>query len=72
MLKTIGLEQIQAQGLEGLTFDLLRRKTYNEPFFVSETKTPKSRQLIPVSLPFSKDPPGLVLTTLPPKASHSP
>ncbi|XP_058418009.1 protein HEATR9 [Diceros bicornis minor] len=32
MLKTIGLEQIQAQGLEGLTFDLLRRKTYNEPF----------------------------------------
>ncbi|XP_026943211.1 protein HEATR9 [Sagmatias obliquidens] len=33
MLKTIGLEQIQAQGLEGLTFDLLRRKTYNEPFF---------------------------------------
>ncbi|XP_007447114.1 PREDICTED: uncharacterized protein C17orf66 homolog [Lipotes vexillifer] len=33
MLKTIGLEQIQAQGLEGLTFDVLRRKTYNEPFF---------------------------------------
>ncbi|XP_039078562.1 protein HEATR9 isoform X1 [Hyaena hyaena] len=33
MLKTIGLEQIQAQGLEGLTFDLLWRKTYNEPFF---------------------------------------
>uniref|UniRef100_A0A8C3W2E7 HEAT repeat containing 9 n=1 Tax=Catagonus wagneri TaxID=51154 RepID=A0A8C3W2E7_9CETA len=33
MLKTIGLERIQAQGLEGLTFDLLRRKTYNEPFF---------------------------------------
>uniref|UniRef100_A0A673V2R4 HEAT repeat containing 9 n=1 Tax=Suricata suricatta TaxID=37032 RepID=A0A673V2R4_SURSU len=32
MLKTIGLEQIQAQGLEGLTFDLLWRKTYNEPF----------------------------------------
>ncbi|XP_066220500.1 protein HEATR9 [Saccopteryx leptura] len=33
LLKTIGLEQIQAQGLEGLVFDLLRRKTYNEPFF---------------------------------------
>ncbi|KAI5932922.1 Protein HEATR9 [Manis javanica] len=32
MLKTIGLEQIQAQGLEGFTFDLLRRKTYNETF----------------------------------------
>ncbi|XP_040100401.1 protein HEATR9 [Oryx dammah] len=33
MLKAIGLEQIQAHGLEDLTFDLLRRKTYNEPFF---------------------------------------
>ncbi|KAM8811967.1 protein HEATR9 [Rhynchonycteris naso] len=33
LLKTIGLEQIQAQGLEGLVFDLLRKKTYNEPFF---------------------------------------
>ncbi|KAB1266031.1 Protein HEATR9 [Camelus dromedarius] len=33
MLKTIGLERIQAQGLEGLTFELLRQKTYNEPFF---------------------------------------
>nr|KAF6415854.1 HEAT repeat containing 9 [Molossus molossus] len=32
MLKTIGLQQIQAQGLEGLIFDLLRRKMYNEPF----------------------------------------
>ncbi|XP_012504117.1 PREDICTED: protein HEATR9 [Propithecus coquereli] len=32
MLKTIGLEQIQAQGLEELTFDLLRRKIHNEPF----------------------------------------
>ncbi|XP_054449075.1 protein HEATR9 [Pteronotus mesoamericanus] len=32
LLKTIGLEQIQAQGLEGLVFDLLQRKTYNEPF----------------------------------------
>ncbi|XP_060502647.2 protein HEATR9 isoform X2 [Panthera onca] len=32
MLKTIGLEKIQAQGLEGFTFDLLWRKTYNEPF----------------------------------------
>ncbi|KAI5222734.1 Protein Heatr9 [Manis pentadactyla] len=32
MLKTIGLEQIQAQGLEGFTFDLLRRKAYNETF----------------------------------------
>uniref|UniRef100_A0A2K5EIM0 HEAT repeat containing 9 n=1 Tax=Aotus nancymaae TaxID=37293 RepID=A0A2K5EIM0_AOTNA len=38
MLKTIGLEQIQAQGLEELTFDLLRRKTHNEPFLISETK----------------------------------
>uniref|UniRef100_A0A8C6DJ09 HEAT repeat containing 9 n=1 Tax=Moschus moschiferus TaxID=68415 RepID=A0A8C6DJ09_MOSMO len=33
MLKAIGLERIQAHGLEELTFDLLRRKTYNEPFF---------------------------------------
>ncbi|XP_054565503.1 protein HEATR9 isoform X1 [Eptesicus fuscus] len=32
MLKTIGLEQIQAQELEGLTFELLRRKIFNEPF----------------------------------------
>ncbi|XP_010383491.1 protein HEATR9 isoform X2 [Rhinopithecus roxellana] len=32
MLKTIGLEQIQAQGLEELTFNLLRKKTHNEPF----------------------------------------
>nr|XP_045015480.1 protein HEATR9 [Jaculus jaculus] len=32
MLKTIGLEQIQEQGLEELTFDLLKRKTHNEPF----------------------------------------
>ncbi|XP_045381467.1 protein HEATR9 [Lemur catta] len=32
MLKTIGLGQIQAQGLEELTFDLLRRKIHNEPF----------------------------------------
>ncbi|KAM8944768.1 protein HEATR9 isoform 2-T2 [Lycaon pictus] len=32
MLKTIGLQQIRAQGLEGSTFDLLLRKTYNEPF----------------------------------------
>ncbi|XP_007946102.1 protein HEATR9 [Orycteropus afer afer] len=32
MLRTIGLEKIQAQGLEGLTFDLLRKKLYNEPF----------------------------------------
>ncbi|KAL6074168.1 hypothetical protein STEG23_025651, partial [Scotinomys teguina] len=42
MLKTIGLEKIQAQGLEELTFDLLKRKTHNEPFLamrqaVSET-----------------------------------
>ncbi|XP_023508762.1 protein HEATR9 [Equus caballus] len=35
MLKTIGLEQIQAQGLEGLTFDSLRRKMYNEPFLAN-------------------------------------
>ncbi|XP_073735558.1 protein HEATR9 isoform X6 [Callorhinus ursinus] len=32
MLKAIGLEKIQAQELEGFTFDLLWRKTYNEPF----------------------------------------
>ncbi|XP_045839796.1 protein HEATR9 [Meles meles] len=32
MLKTVGLEKIQAQGLEGFTFNLLWRKTYNEPF----------------------------------------
>ncbi|KAF6298675.1 HEAT repeat containing 9 [Rhinolophus ferrumequinum] len=32
MLKSIGLEQIQAHGLEGLLFDLLREKIYNEPF----------------------------------------
>ncbi|XP_051014665.1 protein HEATR9 [Acomys russatus] len=42
MLKTIGLEKIQAQGLEELTFDLLKRKIHNEPFLamrqaVSET-----------------------------------
>ncbi|XP_037348678.1 protein HEATR9 isoform X3 [Talpa occidentalis] len=32
MLRTIGLEQIQAQGLEVVTFDLLRKRIYNEPF----------------------------------------
>ncbi|XP_004685084.1 PREDICTED: protein HEATR9 [Condylura cristata] len=32
MLRTIGLEQIQAEGLEVLTFDLLRKRIYNEPF----------------------------------------
>ncbi|XP_006833684.1 PREDICTED: uncharacterized protein C17orf66 homolog [Chrysochloris asiatica] len=32
MLKTIGLERIQVEGLESLTFDLLRKKMYNEPF----------------------------------------
>ncbi|KAM5309204.1 protein HEATR9 [Glossophaga mutica] len=32
LLKVIGLEQIQAQGLEGLVFDLLRNKIHNEPF----------------------------------------
>ncbi|XP_077021237.1 protein HEATR9 isoform X3 [Tamandua tetradactyla] len=32
MLRTIGLEEIQEQGLEGLTFDLLRKKMHNEPF----------------------------------------
>ncbi|KAG8520184.1 Protein HEATR9, partial [Galemys pyrenaicus] len=32
MLRTIGLEQIQAQGLDVLTFDLLRKRIYNEPF----------------------------------------
>ncbi|XP_005076994.1 protein HEATR9 [Mesocricetus auratus] len=42
MLKTIGLEKIQAQGLEELTFDLLKRKIHNDPFLamrqaVSET-----------------------------------
>ncbi|KAH0507090.1 Protein HEATR9, partial [Microtus ochrogaster] len=34
MLKTIGLERIQAQGLEELTFDLLKKKIHNEPFLV--------------------------------------
>ncbi|XP_053517273.1 protein HEATR9 [Artibeus jamaicensis] len=34
LLKAIGLEQIQAQGLEGLVFDLLRSKIHNEPFLV--------------------------------------
>ncbi|XP_052051884.1 protein HEATR9 [Apodemus sylvaticus] len=34
MLKTIGLEKIQAQGLEELTFDLLKRKMHSEPFQV--------------------------------------
>ncbi|XP_063126202.1 protein HEATR9 isoform X5 [Rattus norvegicus] len=34
MLKTIGLEKIQAQGLEELTFDLLKKKMHNEPFQV--------------------------------------
>ena len=57
MLKAIGLEWIQAHGLEDLTFDLLRRKTYNEPFFVSETNAPKLRQPKPVSSPFPKGPP---------------
>ncbi|XP_021570897.1 protein HEATR9 isoform X2 [Carlito syrichta] len=33
MLRSIGLEQIQVQGLEELTFDLLRRQTHKEPFF---------------------------------------
>lgn len=37
MLKTIGLQQIRAQGLEGSTFDLLWKKTYNEPFLVRST-----------------------------------
>ncbi|KAM6163639.1 protein HEATR9 [Rhynchocyon petersi] len=32
LLRTIGLEAIQGQGLEGLTFDLLRKMLYNEPF----------------------------------------
>ncbi|XP_004707413.3 LOW QUALITY PROTEIN: protein HEATR9 [Echinops telfairi] len=32
MLRMIGLEKIQAQGLQRLTFDLLRKKIYNEPF----------------------------------------
>ncbi|XP_034362723.1 protein HEATR9 [Arvicanthis niloticus] len=34
MLKTIGLEKIQEQGLEELTFDLLKRKMHSEPFQV--------------------------------------
>ncbi|XP_023558874.1 protein HEATR9 isoform X2 [Octodon degus] len=33
MLRTIGLEKIKAQGLEELTFDLLKWKTHYEPFF---------------------------------------
>ncbi|XP_048222077.1 protein HEATR9 [Perognathus longimembris pacificus] len=32
MLKTIGLEQIKQQGLQELTFNLLKMKTHNEPF----------------------------------------
>uniref|UniRef100_A0A8D2B8T7 HEAT repeat containing 9 n=1 Tax=Sciurus vulgaris TaxID=55149 RepID=A0A8D2B8T7_SCIVU len=32
MLRIIGLEEIQAHGLEEITFDLLKRKTHNEPF----------------------------------------
>ncbi|XP_075415739.1 protein HEATR9 [Tenrec ecaudatus] len=32
MLRMIGLEKIQAQGLQRLTFDLLRKKIHNEPF----------------------------------------
>ena len=40
LLKAIGPEQIQAQGLEGLVFDLLRRKIHNEPFLVSEAQAP--------------------------------
>lgn len=38
MLKSIGLEQIQAQELEELTFELLKKKIFNEPFLVSEPK----------------------------------
>ncbi|XP_055982500.1 protein HEATR9 [Sorex fumeus] len=34
MLKTIGLEQIQAQGLERLTFNMLMKKTHDEPFLI--------------------------------------
>ncbi|XP_049646359.1 protein HEATR9 [Suncus etruscus] len=34
LLKIIGLEQIQAQGLEKLTFNLLMKKTHSEPFLV--------------------------------------
>ncbi|EHB05105.1 hypothetical protein GW7_18266 [Heterocephalus glaber] len=34
MLRTIGLEKIKAQGLEKLTFDLLKWKTHYEPFGV--------------------------------------
>ncbi|XP_045692711.1 protein HEATR9 [Phyllostomus hastatus] len=34
LLKAMGLEQIQAQGVEGLVFDLLRNKIHNEPFLV--------------------------------------
>ncbi|XP_047401645.1 protein HEATR9 [Sciurus carolinensis] len=32
MLRIIGLEEIQAHGLEEITFDLLKRKTHDEPF----------------------------------------
>lgn len=70
MLKTIGLEQIQAQELEGLTFELLRRKIFNEPFLVSETKAPKPKQPKAVSLP-SQTSPVLIPTTPSPKESHS-
>ncbi|KAM9208879.1 protein HEATR9 [Dugong dugon] len=42
MLRTIGLEKIQAQGLEGLTFDLLRKKVYNEPFLAMRQAVAKT------------------------------
>lgn len=64
MLKTIGLEKIQAQGLEGFTFDLLWRKTYNEPFLV-RPKLPSPGNPNPSPLPSLKT----SLTWLP---SHCP
>lgn len=71
MLKTIGLEQIQTQGLEGLVFDLLSKKIYNEPFFVSKTEVPKPSSLKLSHLPSLKTSPGLTPTTLPHEVSHS-
>uniref|UniRef100_A0A8C0ZYK0 Protein HEATR9 n=1 Tax=Castor canadensis TaxID=51338 RepID=A0A8C0ZYK0_CASCN len=53
MLSTIGLERIQAQGLEEITFDLLKRKTYNEPFVAMRqavAKTVKDLKMKPMMM----------------------
>ncbi|ELW61734.1 hypothetical protein TREES_T100005525, partial [Tupaia chinensis] len=46
MLRTIGLEQIKAHGLEELTFDRLRKKTYNEPFFAMRQAVAKTVEVL--------------------------